>query len=242
MLIACKTTLPLGTSTGSSAGSSAGVVQARRNLAVIKATEVEVTKKLTETNNHLISLPQDSPLTREISRQLAILQKQVGDMGLQVAKAEVALETALAKELEIPLHKVEAEKGDAISQFTLGWAYAIIALEYKRLGYANDDDGIKNNYQESLKWYRKAAEEQNHAKSQFNLGMMYYNGTGVLKDPIFVYAWWKVAESNGYADARVNLDFISNSMSREQIATAQKLSKQILADIEQKKPTNPPCY
>jgi len=173
-------------------------------------------------------MPKDSPLTREVSRQLAIINKQAGDVASEVYKAELALEAAIAEDFNIPMHKVKAGKGDAVSQFTLGWAYAT-------------GNGVQTDPEESVEWYRKAA-EQNHVKSQFNLGMMYYNGTGVPKDLTFAYAWWKVAGSNGHDGSRINLEFISTSMSPEEIATALNLSKQILADIEQKKPTNPPCY
>jgi TPR repeat protein len=39
------------------------------------------------------------------------------------------------------------------------------------------------------KWYRLAA-EQGHAKAQYNLGLMYYNGEGVPEDYVIAYMWW----------------------------------------------------
>ena len=228
ILAGCKTTAPQETSTGTSTGVSTGTGEERRKLALLRATQVEVTRRLTQQRDLLLSMPKDSPLTREVSRQLAIINKQAGDVASEVFKAELALEAAIAEDLNIPMHKVNAGKGDAVSQFTLGWAYAT-------------GNGVQTDPEESVEWYRKAA-EQNHVKSQFNLGMMYYNGTGVPKDLTFAYAWWKVAGSNGHDGSGINLEFISTSMSPEEIATALNLSKQILADIEQKKPTNPPCY
>ena len=41
--------------------------------------------------------------------------------------------------------------------------------------------GVAQDYAEAVKWYRKAA-EQNDAGAQYNLGVCYANGDGVAKD------------------------------------------------------------
>ena len=90
LLIACKTTVPSG-----SFMRSTKVEQAQKKLADLNATQIEVTKKLIEKRNLLLSMPKDSPPTREISRQLAILNKQATDLVSQVFGAELALEAAI---------------------------------------------------------------------------------------------------------------------------------------------------
>ena len=49
---------------------------------------------------------------------------------------------------------------------------------------------------EAVKWYRKAA-EQNLAKAQYNLGVCYAHGEGVVKDQVEAVKWYrKAAEQN----------------------------------------------
>ena len=49
---------------------------------------------------------------------------------------------------------------------------------------------------EAVKWYHKAA-EQNYAAAQFNLGLCYVIGQGVVKDEAEAVKWYrKAAEQN----------------------------------------------
>jgi hypothetical protein len=98
LLIACGTTAPSGSSMRSTK-----VEQARNKLADLNATQIEVTKKLIEKRNLLLSMPKDSPPTREISRQLAILNKQATDLVSQVFGAELALEAAIEAKADATL-------------------------------------------------------------------------------------------------------------------------------------------
>ncbi len=79
------------------------VETAKKKLSDLNATQIQVTKKLIEKRNLLLSMPQDSPPTREISRQLAILNKQAGNLVSQVFAAELALEKAIDAEAEAAL-------------------------------------------------------------------------------------------------------------------------------------------
>ncbi len=91
---------------------------------------------------------------------------------------------------------------------------------------------------EAVTWYRKAA-EQGHAEAQFNLGVCYFNGKGVVKDLNVAYAYWSVAGITN-EDARNNLARIERQMSADQIADGKKrateLQKQIDTRIAAKKP------
>jgi TPR repeat protein len=59
--------------------------------------------------------------------------------------------------------------------------------------YANGR-GVKRNYAEALKWWRRAA-EQGYASAQFSLGLMYEKGDGVAQDFVEAHKWYLIAAS-----------------------------------------------
>jgi TPR repeat protein len=67
-------------------------------------------------------------------------------------------------------NKAKAEKGDANAQYHLGDCYY-------------NEQGVPQDFNEAVKWYRKAA-EQGHAAAQHTLGHCYKNGEYVDKDEI----------------------------------------------------------
>jgi len=90
-------------------------------------------------------------------------------------------------------YKAKAEQGDAEAQFSLGFCY-------------DDGRGVKKDYAEAVKWYRKAA-GQNFAPAQFNLGYCYANGQGVKKDEEEAVKWFTKAAEQNYAPAQSNLGY-----------------------------------
>ncbi|MDE7413285.1 MAG: sel1 repeat family protein [Muribaculaceae bacterium] len=92
-----------------------------------------------------------------------------------------------AKALEL-FRKID---GDKEAQYYIGVMYAI--------GY-----GVTKDYQEALKWYRKAA-EQGFAEAMCNLGVTYQNGDGVAKDYKEAVKWYRKAAEQGNARAPYNL-------------------------------------
>src|SRR5438132_11878623 len=84
----------------------------------------------------------------------------------------------------------KAESGDADAQFALGLKFA--------------NDGGTQDYAQAAHWYRKAA-DQNHAMAQFNLGIMYSRGQGVLRDEGLSMKWIRKAAHLGDAGAQYNL-------------------------------------
>ena len=80
-------------------------------------------------------------------------------------------------------------------------------------------------YKQALYWYTKAA-EQGDADAQNMLGLMYANGEGVPKDSVLAYLWWNLAAAQGLKSAKRNLGKIEKIMTREQIAEAQRLSRE----------------
>jgi len=87
--------------------------------------------------------------------------------------------------------KALAEQGDAKAQFNLGVMYV-------------KGDGVTQDYQEAVKWYRLAG-EQGDAKAQYNLGVMYGNGEGVTQDYKEALKWYRLAAEQRYATAQSNL-------------------------------------
>ena len=126
--------------------------------------------------------------------------------------------------------RMAAEQGHATAQFNLGQMYA------RGEGAAEDDA-------EAVRWYRMAA-HQGLADAQYNLGLMYLDGSGVPEDVAEAVRWFRLAveqghavaqyvlarmmgePSQGYEPARENKDIIEQRMTREQIAEAQRLSRE----------------
>ena len=51
----------------------------------------------------------------------------------------------------------------------------------------------------------------------------------MLQDYVYAHMWWNVASANGSEDARKNRDFVADNMTDDQIAEAQKLAKECVA-------------
>ncbi len=114
-----------------------------------------------------------------------------------------------APELIIPL----AEAGDARAQHNLGYLY--------QTGF-----GVKQDYAEALKWYRKAA-EQGLARAQANLGFRYQNGSGVQQDLIQSYAWYGIAAAGGFVQAQNGRDRIGAMLNATELEEAHELAKEL---------------
>ena len=65
-------------------------------------------------------------------------------------------------------------------------------------------EGVKQDFAEAAKWYRKAA-EQGDAAAQYNLGIMYEEGTGVKQDFAEAAKWYRKAAEQGDTEAAAAL-------------------------------------
>jgi uncharacterized protein len=83
--------------------------------------------------------------------------------------------------------ETRAGHGDAEAQFSLGVKFA--------------RDGAAQDYAQAAHWYLKAA-DQNHSLAQFNLGIMYAAGQGVLRDEAQSTVWMQKAADLGDAGAQ----------------------------------------
>jgi len=111
--------------------------------------------------------------------------------------------------------KNKALAGDADAQFNLGQMY--------RKG----EGGVPQDYQEAVKWF-KAAAEHGYAGGgiQTVLATMYHEGKGVPKDNVTAYMWLNLAASQGNQLAVEVRRIIGEEMTKEQIAEAEKLSRE----------------
>ena len=111
-------------------------------------------------------------------------------------------------------YRKSAEQGNANGQWGLAGCY-----DY------DDGKGVKKNFVEAAKWLRKAA-EQGQADAQNLLGLHYYMGKGVIKDYVEAYKWINLSASQGNKIAEKSLGHLEKELSGEQIAEAQRLSRE----------------
>jgi TPR repeat protein len=68
--------------------------------------------------------------------------------------------------------------------------------------------------------------DRGDAGAQFNLGVAYNNGNGVVKDYVQAYMWFTLAAAGGDRTAAGYRDTVEKSMSTATIAEAQKLARE----------------
>lgn len=88
----------------------------------------------------------------------------------------------------------DAELGNAMAQYFIGQMY--------RKG-----DGVEENLEQALHWYKKAAEQGNRP-ALYNLGWMYDSGEGVPKDLNKALRWYEKAARLGDPYAPFNIGAI----------------------------------
>lgn len=103
-------------------------------------------------------------------------------------KAEPGAKRILAAMVAETLALVPSE--DAGAQYQKGCAY-------------RDGDGVRQDYTEAVRWFRKAA-EQGHANAQHSLGFLYAR---VPSAPDYAQAahWYRKAAEQGFAEAQCDL-------------------------------------
>ena len=145
-------------------------------------------------------------------------------------------------------YRKAAEQGNADAQNNLGWMYrngegvpkdAVQAVAWYRkaaeqgnasaqfnLGLRDHNgEGVPKDDVQAAEWWRKAA-EQGQAEAQRALGVLYGRGDGVPRDDIRAYMLFNLAAAQGDEQARENRDVITRRMSPQQIAEAQRLTRE----------------
>ena len=115
------------------------------------------------------------------------------------------------------LFRSSAEQGNANAQYYLGRMYDIGQ-------FVPEDD------EEAIRLYRSSA-ERGFVLAQFELGIRHASGFGVPEDIVLAYMFYNLAEAQGHDISRGYKDTLEEQMSTEQIAEAQRLSREWIARI-----------
>jgi TPR repeat protein len=78
------------------------------------------------------------------------------------------------------------------------------------------------------------AGEQGYAKAQNALGACYALSEGVPEDDVSAYMWFNLASAQEAEAAKPLKDLITTRMTREQIAEAQRMSREWLEKREER--------
>lgn len=97
-----------------------------------------------------------------------------------------------------------AEQGNSDSQFWLGENYIL--------------DG---NYKDGFYWTEKAA-KNGSLDAQYNLGVLYWNGNGVDKDPTQAYIWMLIAAKQNHEKALLFVQGFEKSLDEKVINNMHK--------------------
>jgi serine/threonine protein kinase/TPR repeat protein len=113
----------------------------------------------------------------------AQLKRTLGEISSAMGRKDFAKSIEIAQPL--------AETGNKDAQMVLGYLY-------------ETGSGVKQSDEESVYWYRKAA-EQRHVQAQYNLGLAYEYGRGVTKNNFEAVRWYKQAAEQGHANSQNRL-------------------------------------
>ncbi|RYG98705.1 MAG: sel1 repeat family protein [Alphaproteobacteria bacterium] len=113
-------------------------------------------------------------------------------------------------------YRKAAEQGVPIAQVALGNCYAL-------------GEGVDRDLDIAAEWFGEAA-AQGDGDGQFRLAICYESGAGVESDFTLAYMWYNLAaaskQKGAAANARANQAALARKMSREQIADAQRMSRE----------------
>ena len=99
-------------------------------------------------------------------------------------------------------------------------------------------EGRMQNFSEAIQWYRKAA-LQNNPTAQFQLGLLYAEGTGVEKDNVEAFAYWSVSAANGFPYSEEHLEKIRPRMTAESLEKGELRARDLKREIDEFIRNNP---
>jgi len=115
-------------------------------------------------------------------------------------------------------YRKAAEQGAAIAQNLLG------------VWHSSHPARTTQDFVEAHMWFSKAA-DQGHANAMFNLGSLYEEGLGVVRNFVQAYMWFEIAFSQGVKNSAKKRDAIAKNMTSAQIIEAQKLALKWLREL-----------
>ncbi|MBI5882973.1 MAG: SEL1-like repeat protein [Elusimicrobia bacterium] len=94
--------------------------------------------------------------------------------------------------------------------------------------------GFPKDHGLALKWFRTGVERGDLSYSGASLGLAYENGEGVVQDFIEAYKWFLLASARDNASGREGMNRLRQSMTKEQVADAQKQAAAFEASLNGK--------
>lgn len=109
---------------------------------------------------------------------------------------------------------------------------AMLSLAFTPLAAQDFQKGLAayqaEDYAEAVRWYRLAA-DQGYTNAQYNLGLMYELGRGVLQDNVTAHMWYNIGAANGNKLGGTNRDNIAKGMTSSDISKAQAMARECMA-------------
>ena len=143
------------------------------------------------------------PVKKNIVLKTNQLEELTGQLTEEIAVAKLSRQANVA---QIVKEMVSAyDKKDYEKAYELAMSISDNPRAQNYLGYMYDHGlGVKQDYAEAVKWYRKGAEGGN-TSAMGNLGYMYKNGLGVKQDYSEALKWYRKGAEGGNATAMRNL-------------------------------------
>ena len=101
--------------------------------------------------------------------------------------------------------------------------YIVASMHYEGVG-------TTENFSEAYKFFKKGA-NSGDPKCMFQLARMYFLGQGTVENYVRSYAWLLVAKAKNYEKAEKLISIGKDSMTKEQVAEAQKLAQEFFNSI-----------
>ncbi len=96
--------------------------------------------------------------------------------------------------------------------------------------------GVPRDYSEAIAHYSDAA-RRGLAEAQYILGQRYFEGKITAQDKVKAYMMLNIAAASNHPDAHLLRDVVAGSMTLEQIASAQRLSRDWLGESTEQQPS-----
>jgi len=115
--------------------------------------------------------------------------------------------------------RIDAERGDDVAQWKLGEMY-------------RSGRDFLQDFQEAMTWYTRAANHGN-AAAQYALGSIYTEATGVPQNYVAGHMWLNLAAAGGHHLAFKARNDLTELMTSDQVAEAQRLAREWKPEPEQ---------
>jgi putative methionine-R-sulfoxide reductase with GAF domain len=114
-----------------------------------------------------------------------------------------------------------AKRGDSAAENALGLLYA----------QGDEKHSVAKSETEAARWFTKAAEDGS-VPAQYKLGLLYWGGHGVPKDPNRAYFWAVLARAGGQEGSKDLAKVLANGMTRAQAAAIEQQAEMWYQDRE----------